>query len=138
SLTLTRCADESMTQELFDNLATVLFFIVFALAWVVPALVAMQLVTPRLIVERYFKKPHFNLGETIVLSHFPGSLMRTLIFMCGCISETYRIGRKLDNYLDIAPRWYIMVSRLYISAVLAHTLLAIGLMLALYFCDIET
>lgn len=120
-----------MSSELFDSVSLWWFYLAFATAWALPTLLVIQLITPRKIVDRYFKQPHFNFGETVVLSHFPGSLLRTIVFMGGCISERYRTGRKLDSYLGVVPKWYVAVSRFYMTAVFLHLFSVFGIMFVL-------
>lgn len=90
------------------------------LVWVAPVLWLIQLITPKKIVDRYFKQPHFNLGETIVLATFPGSLFRTAILLSSCVSERHRRGRQLENYLTVVPRWYVRIAWIYVPLLVFH------------------
>lgn len=101
------------------------------LAWMPPTWLLMRFITPKHLVERYFKEPHFNRGEIILLSVFPGSLVRTGILMAACYSERYRKGRQMKDYLKYAPRWYVTASKLFAFFALGQgllmTILIIGL-----------
>lgn len=92
----------------------------------------MRYITPRVIVDRYFCEPHFNRGEIVAFRHFPGSLMRTLIFMASCFNCRYRKGRQLVNYLSVAPFWYQKVSKYLSVLMLGHFAFWFGLMMLLH------
>lgn len=109
----------------YHQLAATWFYLVFAMFWLPPVLLAMRFATPKRIVERYFKQPHFNFGETIIYSHFPGSLIRTLVFISACYSNRHRQGRQLDGYLDLAPRWYVTASRVFVGLLFGHAAVAV-------------
>ena len=106
-------------QELF----VVTFVIIAAFLVFLPILLLMRYLTPKVIVNNYFKEPHFSKAELSLLSHFPGSLVRTIIFMTSCIREKYREGRKLKGFLDQAPGWYQQTSKFLIVIMMAHIIL---------------
>lgn len=91
----------------------------------------MWLITPKVIVESYFKQPHFNSGEIYLLAEFPGVLMRTLIFMSACFNPRYRKGRQLDQYLVVVPVWYQTTSKVVAFLMLGHGFVMAALLIFL-------
>src|SRR5690606_37074785 len=116
----------------FDMLSFVWFIVLFSAIWVIPVLCVVHAITPHELTKRYFKEPHFNFGETVILSNFPGSLFRTLVFMGGCVSRRYRTGRKLENYMEIVPLWYVRTSKIYIAFLFFHLAFLFGLLAILF------
>lgn len=109
------------------------FGLVIASFWVPLGCLAMRFVTPRQVVKRYFREPHFSKAELVLLSHFPGSLLRTAIFMGATFQQRYRRGRQLEGYLDVVPAWYAVTSKCFVIGAIIHgavmVLLLLGLLL---------
>jgi len=76
-----------MSVEFFGGIGLFLGF--SAVIWLPVAIIAMQLLTPKILVERYFKAPHFSKAELGALSVFPGTVLRTSIFVGSCFQERY-------------------------------------------------
>lgn len=115
-----------MQASLFDTLAVACLLWGGALLWVGPTLLILQIMTPKVLIERYFRQPHFNLGETIVFARFPGSLLRTVVLLTSCISKRHRAGRKLESYLDVAPKWYVRTAWICIPFLAFHVVSALA------------
>ena len=105
-----------MSVDLFAGIA--LFLVFTGIIWLPVAIIAMQLLTPKILVERYFKEPHFSTFELGALSVFPGTVLRTSIFVGSCFQERYRRNRKLDGFLDLAPTWYVRTAKVYAFCVI--------------------
>jgi len=115
-----------------DFVVVIALFLVFTgIIWVPLASIAMLLLTPKILVERYFKAPHFTQAELGALSVFPDTVRRTSIFVGSCFQERYQRKRKLDGFLDLAPTWYVRVAKVYafcvITMMVSLALLIIGL-----------
>ncbi len=82
--------------------------------------VLLSMFTPKVLLDKYFKEPHFTLTETIMLAQFPGFLIRTGIF--GWLLLLPRVGangkRKISNVKDYMPRWYRIALTAYMLAAL--------------------
>ena len=116
-----------------------LFLAFTGLVWLPTVWVAMLLLTPKTLVQKYFKEPHFSKAELGLLSVFPGTLGRTGIFMGACFQERYRKNRKLEGYLEHVPKWYVRGSIIFsfcsLIFLLSIFLLAIGLTINLWLND---
>lgn len=116
--------------ELFsiDFVGVILMFLVFTgIIWLPLTWVAMLLLTPKILVQKYFKEPHFSKTELGLLSVFPGTLGRTGIFMGATFQERYRRNRKLEGYLDHVPSWYVKVSKVFTFCSLTLLILVFSL-----------
>ena len=91
----------------------------------------MRFITPRRLVERYFKAPHFTSAELAIFNVFPGTLMRTAIFMNLCIIPHKGKNRKMSDIREYAPQWYVIASKIFVPYVLIHGFLAISLLIGI-------
>jgi len=127
-----------MSVEFFGGLMLFLGF--SAVIWLPLASIAMQLLTPKILVERYFKEPHFSKAELALFSVFPGTFLRTSIFVGSCFQERYRRNRKLDGFLDLVPTWYVRIAKVYAFCIATFMvlmiLLGIGLGIWLWLNDL--
>ena len=103
------------------NFALILSFLYL---WVPPVWLLMRFVTPKGLVKRYFKYPHFTSAELVLFSGFPGTLMRTGIFMNLCIMPSRGKKRKMTDIREHVPGWYIIVSKIFMPCALIHGLFA--------------
>lgn len=99
--------------------------------WMPPGWLIMRFITPKVILDRYFKEPHFTFGELIWLSRFPGTLIRTNIFTAAAINPKWGKRRQMTDFLEYAPRWYVITARVFAFLVLGHGFLTVGLMIGL-------
>ena len=91
-----------------NTLAHIAMFGAFAgLLWF-PVILVVTLVTPKILLNKYFKQPHFNAGELIVFGSFPGFFMRTALFCRLYLTPKAVKGRNLDGFVEDSPKWYRM------------------------------
>lgn len=102
-------------QIIMQELETFWFWSVLASAWLPPTLLAMRFATPKLLTKRYFRQPHFSRFELIFFNGYPGSLVRTIVFIAACSIPGWKRGRRLDDIIEHAPRWYIVASRIFMA-----------------------
>ena len=91
-----------------QQLALAWFCYLFAaFFWLPTSWVLLTVLTPKSLLEKYFKEPHFTFKETIFLAQFPGSLMRTAMFgwMLVWPSRAHKIRKIYDVHLYM-PNWY--------------------------------
>lgn len=107
--------------DLFSYITGVLFF-----SWVLwlPVLLVLTLLTPKKLLDKYFKEPHFNTGEVVVLGSFPGFIMRTSMFFRFYLTPKSVSGRNLEGFVEDSPKWYRYSVLIIISAALVHGLFA--------------
>jgi hypothetical protein len=87
----------------------------------------MRFITPKALVERFFKEPHFLSWELIMMDQFPGSLSRTVIFMTVCAWPKKGKKRQLTDCVKYAPKWYVTASKLFIILSMGQFILALFL-----------
>jgi len=100
-----------MSAEFFG--AIMLFLGFTGIIWLPITWITLSLLTPKILIETYFKEPHFSKAELALFSVFPGTLGRTGIFMGSCFQERYRRNRQLEDFLDLVPTWYVRASKIF-------------------------
>lgn len=112
-----------------EQLAAVLFAVMFAgIVWMPLTWLLLSIFTPKTLLEKYFKEPHFTLTETILMAQFPGFLLRTVIFGWLLVLPTLGKKRKIKEVKHYVPRWYAVALRLFIIACMVSLFLIVVLM----------
>ena len=107
-----------------EKLALYWFWISFLGAiWIPLSWFLLSVITPKNLLNQYFKQPHFSLGETIMMAQFPGFLLRTTIFGWSLFFPKLTHKRQLMSVRDAMPAWYAWALRFFI----------VGTMLTLFF-----
>lgn len=73
----------------------------------------MHLLTPKILLDTYFREPHFNQGELFMLRVFPTLFLRSGIFMWACIMPHRTERRYMIDIHVYAPKWYVLCSRVF-------------------------
>ena len=114
------------------------FVCMFAFAWVPLTWLVMYHATPKVLVERYLKEPHFTVAEIVGRSIVsPLIPFPTTLFMVACtlprrwLESRWLYKRQMADLRDHAPRWFIWSSRVVWVSAATHALLWIGLMVGL-------
>ena len=90
-----------------EYLAHIFFMTVLPGAvWIPIAWLVLSFLTPKKLLEKYFKEPHFTLTETVLMAQFPGFLLRTGIFGWLLLFPALDKKRNIKNVGDEIPRWY--------------------------------
>ena len=106
-------------QLVFDKLANVFFYLMMINFLLIPiSWLIVSYTIPKKLLERYFKAPHFGPGELVLMSQFPGSLLRGTIFVASCIMPSKGQRRKMTDVPDHAPKWFIIGAHLFFYGVL--------------------
>ncbi len=116
-------------QVIGEQLALVYFIIMFAGFLLLPVTwLLLSIFTPKNLLDKYFKEPHFTLTETVLMAQFPGFLMRTAVF--GWAILVPKLGKKRDiwNVKNFMPTWYYLSLTIYMIGAL-FTLLVIVILL---------
>jgi len=102
--------------------------------WLPIVSITMMLLTPKILVKTYFKEPHFSKFELGAMSVFPGTVLRSVVFMASTFQERYRRNRKLDGFLELVPTWYVRASKVFAFCVatMMILLISIGIGLAIW------
>ena len=94
-------------QSLGESLAFVLFSVVFAgILWIPATWTILTYLTPKKLLEKYFKEPHFTQTEIIFMSLFPAKLIRTSIFGWILLFPSLDRKRKIRDCRELMPLWY--------------------------------
>lgn len=103
---------------MLDMLGKIAFILLMTGFLWIPLLATVTLLTPRKLLDKYFKEPHFNKGELITFNSFPTTLMRTSVFCRLYLTPSAEKGRNLYGFVDDSPRWYrISVLVVYLGAI---------------------
>lgn len=105
-----------------DDLGRTLFLFLFGIMVsvilvVIPLWIILTVYTPRSLLDRYFKEPHFTLAETIMMSQFPGSFMRTSIFAWLLLLQPFgfKTTRKMSHLEEYMPKWYEILLKFFVA-----------------------
>ena len=105
-----------------------------ALLWL-PVLLLVTLLTPKRLLEKYFKEPHFNSGELVAFSSFPAFFMRTALFCRLYLTPKAVKGRKLYGFVEDSPKWYKISVVVASLGMVIHCIIFILLGGLVYFLD---
>ncbi|WP_425642362.1 hypothetical protein ACPUEK_03640 [Marinomonas gallaica] len=117
----------SLTQSTFDSLATILFFcIIFAFLTVPTLWLLLTFLTPKKVLEKYLKQPHFKDSEIEIMTSFPTSLLRTSILSWITVFPSLGKKRKLEGIRKNIPTWYKALIFLWIAIVIPSMVIIFG------------
>ncbi|SBS35564.1 hypothetical protein MSP8887_02414 [Marinomonas spartinae] len=115
----------SISQELFDHLFLVMMITAMGgLLWLPTIWSLLTFLTPKKLLDTYFKEPYFTQGEIIFMSRFPLSLLRTGMFAGVLLLPSLDKKRNIRDCYQVMPTWYrlglklFMISNLLISSVI--------------------
>ncbi len=77
----------------------------------------LSIFTPKALLDKYFKEPHFTVVETIFMAQFPGFLMRTAMFGWALFFPSLTKKRKIKDPIKYMPRWYAVALKIFIIGV---------------------
>ena len=95
----------------------------------------LSIFTPKSLMEKYFKEPHFTLTETYMMRGWPGFLLRTGIFGWLLLIPSVDKKRNIKEVRKYMPLWYAIGLRILIIGSMAILFLAVTLLPALVFFD---
>lgn len=95
------------------------------------SLLIFNALTPKYLLEHYFKEPHFLFWETAAYTGFPGIFVRTIMFITVCTFPKMGKKRKMTDIRDYAPSWYIATSKFMFLLIFGVGFLIIFLLLGL-------
>jgi len=120
-----------------DVFLTTFWLCIILILWMPAAWLLMRFLTPKKLIGKYFKKPHFTSAELALFSHFPGTLIRTGIFMNLCVFPRFGGKRQMLDIRENVPQWYIVSARCFVFLftinALSLILLFIGLIIFIEF-----
>ena len=116
--------------------AHLVFLFIFWLAfigiiWIPIAWLLLSAFTPKSLLDRYFKEPHFTLAETHMMREFPGSLIRTTIWGWLLLLPSVDRKRNIKDVRSYIPLWYAVALRFFIVGAILTGVVFGGLMVFL-------
>ena len=94
---------------------------------------ALTFLTPKSLLDRYFKTPHFNSFELAFFRNYPGSFLRTAMFSWILFfPKPAQRGRKIFDAHLYMPTWYQISLRVMLIAVCFSMIFVLALMLILF------
>ncbi len=87
---------------------------VIAITWLPILWLALSIFTPKSLLEKYFKEPHFTIYETIFMKEFPGFLVRTGVFGWLLVFPFLDRKRNIKCINEYSPRWYCLFLKIFI------------------------
>ena len=109
-----------------------IWLMVVSVIWIPTLWLTLSIFTPKQLLERYFKEPHFTLTETYMLREFPGFLVRTAIWGWAVVLPSFDRKRKIKNAQDYMPLWYALVLKVYILGTMLTGVIILSLMSFLF------
>lgn len=117
----------SITQLTFNSLSDILFITIFFGFFTIPTMwLFLTLITPKTILENYFRYPHFTDSELEIMGSFPSSLLRTSIFSWVTVFPSLGRKRKISDIRINTPLWYKALIILWISVVIPSAIIIFG------------
>ncbi|OMH32763.1 hypothetical protein BGP75_14660 [Motiliproteus sp. MSK22-1] len=117
-------------------LGLVVFAVMFAwIVWGPITWLLLSIFTPKALLDKYFKEPHFTLTETYMMRGWPGFLMRTAIFGWSLILPSLGKKRQIKETWKYMPRWYAIALKIFIYGCMASLLIVATLMPILLLFD---
>ena len=97
----------ALSQETFDFLASFVFITAFfGFLTVAPLWLILTFLTPKKVLENYFKEPYFQRNEIDLMSSFPISMLRTAIFGWVTLFPSLDTKRGIRDCHKLMPKWY--------------------------------
>lgn len=119
-----------------ESLFLILFWIMFTgVIWMPTTWLLLSIFTPKKLLDRYFKEPHFTLAETVLMAQFPGFLIRTGIFAWLSLIPALDRKRGIKNIETYIPRWYSISLKVFMIGVVLTMFLIFSLMGILFFME---
>lgn len=107
------------------------YLMISFILWIIPAWVILRILTPRKLIQRYFRYPHFTPAELALMDHFPGSLSRTMIFNVLCVNPQWGRKRSMLDIREHSPGWFVTCSKIFVPAAVLHGAFTILLMVVM-------
>lgn len=117
----------NLTQSTFDILARILFFVMIFGFLTVPSMwLLLTYITPKKVLDRYFKPPHFGDNEIEIMESFPSSLLRTSIFAWVTVFPSLGEKRKIRDIRKNLPLWYKSLILIWMTIVIPSMIIIFG------------
>ncbi len=101
--------------------------------WMPVSWLLLSIFTPKALLDKYFKEPHFSLTETVMMKQFPGFLIRTAIFGWLLLFPSLDKKRNIKAVSNYMPRWYIVALNSFTVGVIVTILTMVALFFVLEF-----
>ena len=108
---------------------------IVAVLWIPLTWLLLSVFTPKSLLDRYFKQPHFTLTETYMMREFPGFLIRTSIWGWLLLIPSVDRKRGIKNIRSYMPFWYALGLRVLVVGAMLTGGLFLGLMGILYLLE---
>lgn len=92
--------------------------------------------TPKKLLDTYFKEPHFSPAELIFMRHYPGIYVRTSIFGTVMILPFLDKKRKIRDSHKVMPLWYKIPLKAFSLFMMLFIVTFFGILLFLSSVDI--
>ena len=114
----------SITQSTFNSLSDIFFITIFFGFFTIPTMwLFLTLTTPKIILEKYFRRPYFTDSELEIMGSFPLSLLRTSIFAWTTVFPRLGEKRNISDIRKNTPLWYRSLITLWILVVIPSTII---------------
>ncbi|SBS32061.1 hypothetical protein MSP8886_02327 [Marinomonas spartinae] len=121
-----------ITKETGEFLFLAMMFTAMACVLWVPIIWSLlTFLTPKKLLDTYFKEPHFTQGELIFMNRFPLSLLRTGMFGWVLLFPFLDKKRKIRDCHKIMPTWYRLALKFLTINVIIFAIAFFGIMLFL-------
>lgn len=121
---------------MMESFVHFLIYSILVLVVVFPAsLLCLTCITPKAVIDRYVRPPHFSEFESVAYRYFPSSLIRTNLFSLAIAVPFARRIRKFGDIHKQVPLWFNLACRFYtyfvfgyaVLCMLALALIALGI-----------
>lgn len=100
----------------------------------IPYVLIMHFLTPRTILDKYFKPPHFGEFERAMFTGIPYAPLRTYMFMSAIAYPHLGKKRRLTEVYRDTPQWFRIASKVFmvlLFVILGGIFISFGLMMVM-------
>lgn len=120
-----------LSQDTLDILVGIMFASMLAFPpWLV-VLMVLTWICPKSLNERYFKSPHFSVGEQAFYSNFPLTHFKMLIYVYALAGPKRYHKREMTEIRNYVPKWYFYAAMVWLTGLILISLSVVGLMILL-------
>lgn len=125
-----------ISQDTFNILFLTMIFMSMGGIIIIPIIwVLLTLLTPKSLLDTYFKEPHFNMLELAFMNRLPSSLFRTAIFGWVTLLPFLDKKRKIKDCYKVMPTWYLISLKVFILISMAAFLIIFSILIFISLLD---
>ena len=120
-----------LSQDTLDMYIDIFLYSMLAFPpWLV-VLMILTWICPKSLNKRYFKSPHFSVGEQAFYANFPLTHFKMLIYVYALAGPKLYHKRQMTEIRNYVPKWYFYAAMVWLTGLILISLCAVVLMIIL-------